>query len=69
MTNLILGIGAILAVVIVLIITMVLAFKVVIENNQPVAHRKAKNGDVKLDEIARKSKKYLKLTNLESYEN
>lgn len=63
MTELILGVGAIVLIVILIVIAMFLAFKVVIENNETIVHHKAKNGDVRLDEIAGH---YLKLTNLES---
>jgi len=63
MIELVLGIGAIVLVVIFIAIAMVMAYKVVIQHNETVVHHKAKNGDVRLDEIA---EKYLKLTNLGS---
>ena len=61
MIELVLGIGAIVLVVIFIAIAMVLAYKVVIQHSETVVHHKAKNGDVRLDEIA---PNYLKLTNL-----
>lgn len=63
MLELFLGIGAIVLVIIFIAIAVHMAFKVVIQNNNTIAHYKAKNGDVRLDELA---SHYLKLTNLGS---